>query len=154
MAPPIRPFVAATPYEKGHPSALAIYCSDGRFTTAVEELLAHLGHPRLDTLTIPGGAALLNAWAASVLDADHMQRAAKFLILGHDIRQVVLVAHAGCGYYRQRYPGEKDVKAYQLADLRAAVGALRRTRSSLEVKAFYAVPAGEQVTFEPVATPQ
>ncbi|MFO0586006.1 MAG: carbonic anhydrase [Polyangiaceae bacterium] len=146
------PFVAEAAYEAHHPSALAVYCSDGRFTQAVEELLGSLGHARLDTLTIPGGAALLNAWTASVLDADHVQRAARFLITGHGIREVVLVAHAGCGYYRARHPNEKDLKAYQITDLRAAAGELRRTRSGLEVKAFYAMPRDGRVTFEAIDT--
>ena len=43
-------------FEATHPEALAVYCSDGRFTDAVEELLHHLGYTRLDTLTLPGGA--------------------------------------------------------------------------------------------------
>jgi carbonic anhydrase len=144
------PFVAATPYEAGHPRALAIYCSDGRFTTAIEELLAHLGHPRLDTLTLPGGAALLNAWSASVLDSDHAQRAAKFLITGHDISHVVLVAHAGCGYYRQRFPGERNHRDAQIADLHAATRVLASIRSSLDGMAYLATPEGGRVRFEPV----
>ena len=45
-------------YDAAYPDALAVYCSDGRFTRAVDELLAKLGHPRLDTLTIPGGPGL------------------------------------------------------------------------------------------------
>jgi carbonic anhydrase len=143
-------FAAKTPFEQKHPSALAIYCSDGRFTQAVEELLAHLGHARLDTLTVPGGAALLNAWTSSLLDSDHVARAAKFLITGHDISHVVLVAHAGCGYYRQRYPGERDVKRHQLSDLRAAATALGRVRASLQVATYYAVPDGARVRFERV----
>lgn len=143
-------FVSKASFERTHPQALAIYCSDGRFTNAVEELLAHLGHPRLDTLTLPGGGALLNAWSASVLDSDHTHRAAKFLIVGHDIRHVVLVAHAGCGYYRQRHPGERDLRSLQVADLRAATSALLRSRGTLEVRSFYATPEGERVIFEPL----
>ena len=42
-----KPYVALTPYHPSHPHVLAIYCSDGRFTDAVEELASHLGHGAL-----------------------------------------------------------------------------------------------------------
>jgi hypothetical protein len=75
-------FVSAARYDASHPRALAVYCSDGRFTQAIEDLLRHLGHDRLDTLTLPGGPGLLNLWAGSLLEADQMERAARFLIRG------------------------------------------------------------------------
>lgn len=58
-------FVASAPFSEEHPKALAVYCSDGRFTEAVEDLLASVGNRRIDTLTIPGGAALLHFWSAA-----------------------------------------------------------------------------------------
>ena len=70
-------FLSITPYEPRHPKALAVYCSDGRFTQAVEELCHHLGHERLDTLTMPGGPALLNPWTASILEADQVTSRAR-----------------------------------------------------------------------------
>src|SRR5215217_6894713 len=97
-------FVARAPYSASYPTALAIYCSDGRFTEAVEELLHHLGHKRLDTLTLPGGPGLLNPWAASVLEAGQVMRSAQMLIKNHGITEVVLLAHAGCGHYKLRFP--------------------------------------------------
>lgn len=145
-------YIAETPYEATHPKALAIYCSDGRFTTAVEELLRHLGHERLDTLTMPGGPALLNFWTASILDADQVGRASQFLIRGHGIEQVVLLAHAGCGYYRQRFPGRAsaEVKQTQLDDLRVAARALASARRDLDVTLYYASPVDGKVRFDPV----
>src|SRR3954468_21247532 len=83
-------FVANAPFSAGYPTALAIYCSDGRFTEAVEELLHHLGHQRLDTLTLPGGPGLLNPWRCSVLEAGHVMRSAEMLIKNHGITDVVL----------------------------------------------------------------
>lgn len=32
-------FISQSAHDTGYPRALAIHCSDGRFTTAVEELL-------------------------------------------------------------------------------------------------------------------
>jgi hypothetical protein len=145
-------FTSTTPFDASHPNALAVYCSDGRFTQAVEELLHHLGHARLDTLTMPGGPGLLNFWAGSLLEADQVDRAARFLIRGHAIDHVVLLAHAGCGYYRQRHPGlaAEQVKTTQLEDLRVAGRALRTARPGLSVALFYATPDGGRVRFDPV----
>ena len=147
-----RPFVSTTPYDASHPRALAVYCSDGRFTQAVEELLKHLGHARLDTLTMPGGPGLLNLWASSVLEADQVERAARFLIRAHAIEHVVLLAHAGCGYYRQRSPGRPpgETKQSQLEDLQVAGRALRSARPGLTIELFYASIDGARVRFDPV----
>src|SRR5687767_10034945 len=114
-------FRATTEFEAQHPTALAIYCSDGRFTRSVEELLESLGHDRLDTMTMPGGPALLHVHASLYSDADATTRAAGFLIRGHHIRHAILLAHEGCGYYRARYPTESggELLRRQLADLAA-----------------------------------
>ena len=145
-------FEADVPYEAAHPNALAIYCSDGRFTTAVEQLLSHLGHERLDTMTLPGGPALLNVLTASYSDSDAALKAASFLITGHGIERVVLLAHAGCGYYRARRPGEAaaPLRARQLEDLRIGAAAIRKMSPQIDVVLFYAEPSGSTVQFEEI----
>ena len=60
----------SVPFDASHPKALAIYCSDGRFTSAVEVLLEAVGHDRLDTMTLPGGPALLCTSAANLSEVD------------------------------------------------------------------------------------
>lgn len=143
------PFLAKTPYVAAHPHSLAVYCSDGRFTQAVEELLAHLGHASLDTLTLPGGPALLSP-TTSYAEREALTRASSFLISSHSIRHVVLIAHAGCGYYRDRYPGEapEAVEARQLADLASARGALELAHPTLHVRTQYLRVVDQQVRFE------
>jgi hypothetical protein len=145
-------FISHSPYEASHPKALAIYCSDGRFTNAVEELLHHLGHARLDTLTMPGGPALLNPWAASLLESDQIQRASQFLIRAHTIEHVVLLSHEGCGYYRQKLPGRPaaDIRASQTEDLRVAAKAVRSTRAGIRVVLYHATPHEGNVRFHPI----
>jgi carbonic anhydrase len=142
-------FLSTTNYRAAHPEALAVYCSDGRFTRAVEELLAHLGHEALDTLTLPGGPALL-ASTTSYSERESMSRAASFLVVGHAIRHVVLIAHANCGYYRDRYPGESPaaIEARQLADLASARSALELAHPSLRVRTQYLRVNGKQVQFD------
>lgn len=109
-------------FDKTHPPALAIYCSDGRFTDAVEELLHSHGHPRLDTITLPGGPALLELGSAGFSQLETMRGAATFLIRGHATKKVVLLAHDGCGFYAQRYrmDSPEAIRTMQLRDLRAA----------------------------------
>ncbi|HYH95778.1 carbonic anhydrase [Hyalangium sp.] len=145
-----KPFVSKVPYEPGHPHVLAIYCSDGRFTEAVEELSHHLGHERIDTLTFPGGPGLLNRWSADYMESDMITRAANFLIQGHHIQEVLLLAHAGCGYYQNRHGalGAEFIAEQQLKDLEAAAEELRKAHPDLIVHKFFVRPKGTKITFE------
>jgi hypothetical protein len=135
---------------------LALWCSDGRFTRAVEELLDSLGQPRLDTMTFPGGPALLAMTSSTLASVDNAREAASFLIKAHSIREVVLVAHEGCGYYRARYRYESSeaMQRRQLADLRSAARWVSGTHSGVMARCFFAAvattPSGPRVTFSPV----
>jgi hypothetical protein len=148
-------FKAKSAFDKAHPAALAMWCSDGRFTRAVEELLASLGEERLDTLTLPGGPALLDTTSAGVGALEIVREAASFLIKAHATRNAVLVAHAECGYYRSRYRYESPeaMLRRQLADLRGAARWLTTAHAGLTVRCFFAsFGAGTEsaVQFEPV----
>jgi hypothetical protein len=149
----MKAFTARTKYIAEHPPALAFYCSDGRFTEPVEELLHELGHARLDTLTLPGGPGLLSMQTAKFGELDSARGAASFLIAGHGIRDVVLIAHEGCGYYRARMGGRApaDIEKAQLADLDACTRELRRAHPTLVVQRFYARVVDGRVAFERIA---
>lgn len=141
------------PYVHEHPTTLALYCSDGRFTRAVEKLADSLGEPRVDALCLPGGPGLLDDWtSSSVLETALVADAAGFLISGHGTRLVLLVAHEGCGFYARRYPdldmGQRRER--QEDDLRRAVRRLHATHPNVSVQAFYAVVKGTMVGFDPV----
>jgi hypothetical protein len=147
-----KPFVAKTPYESTHPHVLAVYCSDGRFTDAVEELAKHLGHDRIDTLTMPGGPGLLNRWSADYMESDMVTRAAHFLIRGHHIQEVLLLAHAGCGYYQGRHGvmGAEFIAEQQLKDMDAAAEELGKAFPGIVVHKYFVRPKGQKITFEPL----
>ena len=146
------PFIAQMPFEAQHPHALAIYCSDGRFTEPVEELARHLGHERIDTLTLPGGPGLLNRFSADYLESDMVTRAAHFLIRGHHIKEVLLLAHAQCGYYQARHGvlGADFIAEQQLTDLHAAAAELRKVFPELAVHLYFVRPHGTAIHFEAV----
>jgi len=144
--------ITHTPYDPTHPTALAVYCSDGRFTRAVEELLQGLGYGRLDTLTIPGGPAHLSPQTATYAEGQLIGEAASFLISSHHVSHVVLLAHDGCGHYKQRLFGmdEAYVHEQQLADLHEARHLLIRAHAGLDVRAFYATVENDAVRFDEV----
>ena len=139
-------------FDPTHPHALAFYCSDGRFTEPVEDLLRTLGHARLDTLTMPGGPGLLNPLTASYGELDAVRKAASFLIDGHAITEVFLIAHAGCGYYKKKMAHRKpeDIVAMQLKDLDLATKHLERVHTGLSVRCYFARPVDGHVQFDPV----
>jgi len=140
-----------TPFDAKHPHALAMYCSDGRFTDAIEELLHELGHARLDTLTIPGGPALLDLTSSNLGAVDVMREAATFLIKAHKISHVVLLGHDGCGYYKARFPYESQeaMKRRQLDDLRQAARWVSGNHD-VSVATYYAVPEDKRLRFDEV----
>ncbi len=139
-------------FEAPHPDALAIYCSDGRFTDAVEDLLHSLGHARLDTLTLPGGPALFEVRHSDFSGLETIRKAATFLVRGHGIKHVVLLAHEACGYYRERNAGldSERIPAKQVADLRAAASWFNASHATVAVRQFYARVVEGRVVFEQI----
>ncbi len=147
-------FRARPGFDATHPNALAMYCSDGRFTESVEELLRDLGFPRLDTLTLPGGPGLVELTSAPSAAIETARQALTFLIKGHRIARVVLIAHEGCGYYKTRFAYDSPGYSLQrqLADLRAAERWVRGEHPGVEATSYFARVDGGQVVFEPVLT--
>ena len=133
-----------------HPKALALYCSDGRFTEAIEEVLRGFGHFRVDTLTLPGGPGLFNRRSARLSESEVVDRAAAFLIRSHKIEQAVLVAHKDCGYYRERHSHESTdrIAQLQVEALRTAERHLKQVFPLLDVMLLYASPENGRVVFE------
>jgi carbonic anhydrase len=139
-------------FDKKHPKALAIYCSDGRFTDAVEELVHGLGHARLDVLCMPGGPALLDLGSASFSALEAMRTSASFLIRGHGLKHVTLIAHDGCGYYKERYRFEtpEEIVKQQKDDLRTAAEWLAGSHPDASITMYFAKPEGNKIAFEEI----
>jgi hypothetical protein len=137
-------------FDPSHPNALALYCSDGRFTDAVEHLLHGLGFPRLDTLTIPGGPGLLEMMSADSATATVVRKSLSFLVKGHAIKHVVLVAHQGCGYYKERFRRDtpEALVKRQIADLGTAEKWLRAHHAGVAVTKYFAAVRDGRVVFD------
>jgi len=147
-----RIYESSIPYEAARIHAAAIYCSDGRVGEQIDEFLHQgLGLPRYDRLAIPGGPARLSGSLATFLEGRALEEDLRFLIRVHDLRQVVLIAHDSCAYYRD-WLGvpESSVAKKQREDLEKAARAVRSLNDGLGVKGFLAHTAGARIRFEPV----
>ena len=145
-------YESPTPYEQSRIHAAAIYCSDGRVGEQIDEFLHNaLGLPRYDRVAVPGGPACLAGSLATFQEARGVEDALRFLIRVHDLHQIVLIAHEGCAYYRDRL-GVPDASLLteQRQDLEKAIRAVRRFQDGLKVEAFLARTASGRIRFQPL----
>lgn len=76
----------------------------------------------------------------------------RFLIRVHGLRQVVLIAHDRCAYYRERLGvAPAELEGEQDRDLDLAAWAVRRMEPAVQVQAFFARLVEQRIRFEPVA---
>lgn len=145
-------YVSGVPFEEEHPSTLAMHCSDGRFSEGVTGLVTDAGRHRFDVLAIPGGPALITMSSANLIEIETTRSALNFLVKGHKVDRIHLIAHEGCGFYRRRYvgaPPEKILKK-QIDDLQLAAVWLRRVYPSIDVRLHLASPGGVRIVFTAV----
>ena len=130
------------------PSGIAGLCL--KTCTTDPDCSAVQGHARLDTLTIPGGPALLDLTSSNLGAVDVMREAATFLIRGHRIKRVVLLGHEGCGYYKARFPYESPeaMRRRQLDDIRQAARWVSANHEALTVTSYFSTPEHERLRFD------
>jgi hypothetical protein len=147
-----RAYKSPTPYEAGRINAAAVYCSDGRIGDHIDDFLHQgLGLPRYDRLACPGGPVALAGRLLAFWEARGVDQQLRFLVGVHAVSQVVLIAHEGCAYYRERL-GISPALAHaeQRADLVSAGAVVQRIGPAIEVAAFFAYVEGAAVSFERV----
>ena len=146
------PFESATANDPARIHAAAIYCSDGRVGEQIDEFLhLGLGLPRYDRVAVPGGPACLAGNLVTFQEARAVEDALRFLLQVHDIEKVVLIAHEGCAYYRERLGvPEASVVTEQRRDLERAAPMVRRLQADLVVDSFLARLSGKRIRFEPL----
>jgi hypothetical protein len=149
---PDLPVAAFYPVEPWHPErigALALYCSDGRWGEAFDEFChRHLQIPRYDRLAVPGGPA----WLARHADTATLVQVARdqldFLVLVHELEQIVLITHYGCAFYGHRLNrGPAECLAAQTEDARAAAATLRGWYPEMRVDGYLAMRQGRCLSF-------
>ncbi|HYC99863.1 MAG TPA: carbonic anhydrase [Phycisphaerales bacterium] len=133
-------YITSQPFEYERIGAAAIYCSDGRYNEQFDEFLHnHLKLPRYDRLVVPGGPAVLAGHFSSYRDEEVMVEQLRFLIEGHELDRVVMVAHKGCGFYRKRLMvSERRVRVQQEEDLVKAAARVRAVSRNVVVSGFIA----------------
>jgi len=146
------PFESATAYDPARIHAAAIYCSDGRVGEQIDEFLhLGLGLPRYDRVAVPGGPACLAGSLVTFQEARGVEDALRFLLQVHDLEKVVLIAHEGCAYYRERLRvPDASLITEQRHDLEKAAAVVRRFQADLVVDSFLARLSGTRVRFEPL----
>jgi hypothetical protein len=133
-------FVSQLPYDDRRVGAAAVYCSDGRYGEQMDEFLhVGLGLPRYDRMALPGGAACL---AGHLVKAYHdkvaLERQIEFLVTAHSLTRVVLIAHQGCGFYKDVWTDGRSVEEQQAEDLRLAAESIRAANRGIVVETFFA----------------
>jgi hypothetical protein len=150
------PYVSTVPFEHERIGAAAVYCSDGRYGEQMDEFLHHgLGLPHYDRVAIPGGAACLAGHLLAMRERGALDRQLKFLVEGHGLERIVLIAHNDCGFYRHNVHPHKLrnvlLEELQAADLATVAAMLRDWNRMLEVDAYFARRVEGRVQFEPIA---
>ena len=101
-------------------NTLLIGCSDGRVAACQDALLAEVGHPAANRLTIPGGPLPLMRPGSERRVALWCIRE---IVEAHDVRIIYLVAHQECAAYERALGGlgfdqqellERDVRRVKM----------------------------------------
>ena len=95
-----RVLIRSPPAAPADMTTLVVHCSDGRFAGACDRFaLRRLEVTRYDRLVVPGGAAWLVDPDGPSCETPAARSALEMLVDIHCLSQVILIAHAGCGYY-------------------------------------------------------
>jgi hypothetical protein len=153
--PPAAPegtYTSATPYEEARVGAAALYCSDGRLGDHTDEFLHQsLSLPRYDRLACPGGPVALAGRLLAFWECRGVENQLRLLVQLHQLRTLVLIAHDGCAFYRDRLGlAPARVEGEQRADLVRAAAAAVNLGPALAVSCWYARRVDGRVRFEPV----
>ena len=149
-APSPPSFVSSVPYEGARIYAAAVYCSDGRIGDHVDDFLHNgLGLPRYDRVACPGGPVALSGRFQAFWDARGVEEQLRFLAQVHDVKTVVLIAHANCAYYLKRLSiPPTGLEAAQREDLAKATATIQRLMPAATVKRYMASLSGTEIRFD------
>jgi hypothetical protein len=142
-------YTSEVPFDERRVGAAAVYCSDGRYGEQMDEFLhLGLGLPRYDRVAVPGGAGCLAGHSVACQEKWAMEKQLEFLIKAHALTRVVLIAHDGCGFYKELWKGLRSAEEQQGIDLEKAAERIRMWKTGLEVEAYFARRVDGRVVFE------
>ena len=126
--------------------ALAMYCSDGRWGDAFDEIChTRLHIPRYDRFAIPGGPAALAE------DSQPAWEQLALLVKTHELQRIVLISHFGCAYYMHKLGGDANgCLEHQVEDLEWAAELVKIRFPQVCVENFVAMREGGRMTFHRV----
>lgn len=148
---PAGTFVSSLAYDTARIGAAAVYCSDGRVGEQMDQFLHEgLSLPRYDRVACPGGPAALAGRLMAFWECRGVEDQLRFLVRAHGLKQVVLIAHQDCAYYRERLGiGATVLEEEQRRDLTLAAACVARLGDGLQVTNVFARNAAGQIRFEP-----
>ncbi|MCS7193205.1 MAG: hypothetical protein NZ937_09535 [Armatimonadetes bacterium] len=124
---------------------LAIFCSDERFAAATLEFLRrHLEIDRCDLMVVAGGPAFIPQNETALIER------LELLLKAHEIKQVIIIAHDDCGYYKHHHKrlSPQMLKEKQRDDLLTALKAFQA--KVIRARAFFAFVENGEVIFEEI----
>lgn len=148
-------FRSSISFHKEFAKIVVVDCSDGRFTPTDGEFIGRIfaGGCSPDELKIPGGSAALSMSSAAVAQYISAKESLIFLVKGHNLGVVVLLAHEDCGHYKHKNPGRspEEIRLIQLRDLRDALKTVSdMLPSHVVVRAFFKRLEKDSVVFDEV----
>lgn len=146
-------YSSSVPYVAQRVHAAAIYCSDGRVGEHFDDFLQNgLKLPRYDRVALPGGPACIAGHTEAHVEEAGVMEELRFLVEVHQLRRVVLIAHAGCAFYTARlHLPAAYLESQQRIDLVKAARLIRTSTKIEAVEGYFARPEGGRVIVEPVS---
>jgi len=139
-------------YNEDRIHAAAMYCSDGRIGAHFDDFIQNgLTLPRYDRLCLPGGPACLAGHPQAHLEEQGVLDELKFLYEVHGLDRIVLIAHQGCAFYKNRLDlTEPRLELVQKADLVRAAAYVHRVTGLDQIEGYFARLVDGQMQFEKV----
>lgn len=149
-----RAFRSQTRWSSARPQSLVVCCSDGRFHAQMNDFVRDRAGERSDLVAVPGGPIVVDPWTSSFDEARVFGDTLRFFVEHHDLRDVWLIAHEGCAYYRKKHPhlDAQAIRGLQERDLFAAMRTVAHGHPHYVVHSVFAALEADEVVFHVLAS--
>jgi carbonic anhydrase len=139
--------------ERGQSETLVIHCSDPRFQTAFRRFITEiLGIRNYAPIAIGGGVHALGVPNTMPENYKSLWAQIEFFIAEGQFRQVIIINHEDCRWYRkmEQYETKTQPQAKGILDLQTAASIIRNGFPEVTVRAFWAALDNDTVSFTEV----